>query len=189
MNDLKPVSFLVPVIALILVVVLFIFLLKESGNKAAFKRFTFIVTGLAFLLNFAWEVIQMPLYKGASYDIQQIAFCALASMADAIMVLMICFVFALIYKDPFWTRDLTWQRILNLMMVGGLGAIGAEIIHLSSGNWAYARSMPIIPVVNAGLSPVLQFMILPGLIYYLSFQILERIKTKKKTQFIQSKNK
>lgn len=44
--------------------------------------------------------------------------------------------------------------------------------------------MPLIPVVDVGLSPVLQFMILPVLIYDLSFQILKRTKTTKETQFL-----
>lgn len=174
MNNLKPIIFIVPVIALILVVVLFIFLIKKMNNKAAFKRFTFIVLVLAFLLNFAWEVIQMPLYEGASFDVQNIAFCALASVADAIMVLLLYFCFAFIYRKLFWAQDLTLQRILMLMLVGGLGAIGAELRHVSAGNWAYSKSMLVIPVINVGLSPVLQFMFLPACIYYLSFQMKKR---------------
>ena len=63
MNKLNPLIFLAPVIALTLVVLLFIYLLKKSDDKVAFKRFVFTTLVLAFLLNFAWEVIQMPLYK------------------------------------------------------------------------------------------------------------------------------
>ncbi len=128
---------------------------------------------LAFILNFAWEVIQGPLYKGFTYSKFHIAFCALASVADAIMVLLLYFVFAIIYKQPFWIKHLNLQRTLVLVFIGGTGAILAEIRHLSQGNWAYAPSMPLIPFVNAGLSPVLQFMVLPVLIYYVSFLLLK----------------
>ena len=48
-------------------------------------------------------------------------------------------------------------------------AVLAELRHLSSGSWGYADSMPIIPIINVGISPVLQFMVLPLLIYFLSF--------------------
>lgn len=169
MNNLNPLIFLVPVIALTLVVLLFIYLLKKVDDKVAFKRFVFITLGLAFLLNFAWEVIQMPLYKDAHFSVEHIAFCALASVADAIMLLLIYFGFALIYKNPLWVQHLTLPRILLLMTVGAIGAIIAEMRHVSAGNWAYDKSMPILPIVDVGLSPVLQFMLLPALIYYLSF--------------------
>lgn len=169
--NLKPIIFLIPVIALTLVVLLFIYLLKKADDKVVFKRFVFTTLVLAFLLNFAWEVIQIPLYKGASFNIEHIAFCALATIADAIMVLLIYFGFALIYKNPLWVENLTLPRILILMLVGGLGAVAAEIRHVSSRSWAYDTSMPIIPVVDVGLSPVLQLMLLPACIYYLSFKI------------------
>ncbi len=170
MNNLNPLIFLVPFIALTLVVLLFIYLLKKSDDKVGFKRFVFTTLVLAFLLNFAWEVIQIPLYKGSSYSIEQIAFCALASVADAIMVLLIYFCFALVYKNPLWVQNLTAPRIFILMLVGVAGAIVAEIRHLSAGNWAYDKSMPILPGVDVGLSPVLQFMLLPSFIYYLSYK-------------------
>ncbi len=171
MNNLNPLIFLVPVIALMLVVLLFIYVLKKANDKAVFKRFVFIALVLAFLLNFAWEVVQMPLYKDASFNLQSVAFCALASIADAIMVLLIYLCFALLYKKPLWVEELTASRIFLVMIVGGIGAIAAEMRHVSAGNWAYDESMPILPLVDVGLSPVLQFMLLPALIYYLSFTI------------------
>lgn len=176
MLKLTPVTFLMPVIALILVIVFYFILSKKSTNKSAFKRFTLIVMIVAYVLNFSWEIIQMPLYKNSSYNIEHIAFCALASVADAIMVLLIYFGFAVIYKNPLWVQNLTLPRILILMLVGGFGAVAAEIRHVSSGTWAYDTSMPIIPVVDVGLSPVLQFMLLPVCSYYLSFRMISMKK-------------
>jgi hypothetical protein len=140
-------------------------------QELAFKRSIFIITCLAFLLNLVWELVQGPLYKGYTYDKQHISFCALASLADVIMVLLLYFGFALVFREALWAQKLTIPRVLSVMLAGGAGAILAEIRHLSAGNWAYAESMPIIPVVQVGLSPVLQFTILPMLIYYLSFHI------------------
>lgn len=169
MSNLNPLMFLVPVFALILVVLLFIYFLKKADNKVVFKRFVFITLILAFLLNFLWEVIQMPLYKNSALSLQSVAFCGLASVADAIMVLLIYFCFALLCKKPLWIEKFTALRVFFLMIVGGIGAIAAEMRHVSAGNWAYDESMPILPIVDVGLSPVLQFMLLPALIYYLSF--------------------
>ncbi len=174
MNNLKISAFLEPIIALILVGLFFGYFSKKASNKIVYKQFIILVTILAFLLNLAWEVIQGPLYKGYRYDVPHITFCALASVADAIMVLLIYYGLALIFKNPLWVQNLSVPRILLVMLIGGIGAILAEIRHLSSGTWAYAESMPIIPQVEVGLSPVLQFTVLPAVIYYLSFYFLKK---------------
>lgn len=57
------------------------------------------------------------------------------------------------------------------MAVGGTGAILAEVAYLSAGNWAYTDKMPLIFGTGAGLTPVLQFIVLPVLIYSLSLYI------------------
>lgn len=167
-----------PAIALILVVALYVFFNKKTLNKSAFKKFILLVTIQAFLLNFTWEVVQGPLYESFSEDIRHIAFCALAAVADAIMVLLLYLGFALVYnKNPFWIQNSTTLRIAIVVLAGGIGAILTEMRHLYEGNWAYAESMPIIPIVNVGISPVLQFMVLPVLIYYLSFYFLRKVLT------------
>jgi len=171
MNNLNPLTFLAPGIALALVVVMFIYLLKKE-NKVVFRHFVLIILVLAFQLNFAWEVIQMPLYKDASFNFQHIAFCALASVADAIMVLLLYFCFALIYKNNFWIQELIISRLVILILVGGTGAIIAERIHIATGTWSYSSAMPILPVLDVGLSPVLQFLLLPICIYFLGLRIL-----------------
>jgi len=138
----------------------------------------FIITVLSFLLNFSWELIQIPLYKDSSYSIDHIAFCALASVADALMVLLLYFSFALIFKNLFWIIHIKWQHVVILILIGGTGAVLAEIRHLSLGTWAYADSMQIIPIVNVGLPPVLQFMILPSVVYFVSLLLLKRYEKK-----------
>lgn len=130
---------------------------------------------LAFLLNLIWELLQMPLYDNTSFKINHVAFCALGSVADAIMVLLIYLGLAVIFKNAFWIYPLKWHRILLLILIGGVGATLSEIRHLSLGNWAYSDMMPLLPFVNVGLSPVLQFMILPVFIYILSFKLLWRV--------------
>lgn len=181
MNNIQPAIFLVPIIVLILVVGMYFSLLKSSTNKKAFKSLVLIIAVLAFLLNFVWEVLQLPLYKDAAYDVEHIAFCALASVADALMVLLLYLCFALINKKPFWAQDMVFPQVFALIIIGGIGAIIFEIAHTAAGNWDYADSMPMLPLVNVGLSPVLQFLLLPALIYYVSFLLLKKV-SKQETQ-------
>ena len=65
-------------------------------------------------------------------------------------------------------QNIQWQRVVIVIVIGGVGAILSEMRHLSIGSWAYDDSMPIIPMVNVGLSPLLQFALLPIVIYLLS---------------------
>lgn len=175
MNNLKISIFLGPATALILVVVFYRYFSRKASNKLAFRHFIFLTSLMAFLLNLAWELIQGPFYKGYQYDIRHISFCALAAVADAIMVLLIYFGLALVFKNALWAKNLSIPRVLLVMLIGGVGAILAEVRHLSAGSWTYAESMPVIPFVDAGLSPVLQFTVLPALIYYLSFFFLKTL--------------
>jgi len=180
MNSINPIIFLFPVIALISVVILYFHLLNKSIDKKAFRKFIFTAVVFAFLLNFSWEVAQIPFYKATSFAAGHIAFCALASLADAIMVLLLYLGLGFIYKNPFWIQDVKLYRVVILIFTGATGAILSELRHLSLGTWAYADSMLIIPIVNVGITPVLQFMILPLLVYLLSFHGLVILNRKGK---------
>lgn len=166
MESLSPALFLVPTIALTLAIVAYRNFSKRVSNQSAFRRYVAIVAGVAYLLNLAWEVSQGFLYKGYEYDFRHISFCALASVADVLMVFILLFGFGLMYGNVYWTRHLPPYRIAALMVAGGLGAIVAETLHTGRGSWSYAEAMPLLPWLGVGLTPVLQFTILPLVIFW-----------------------
>ncbi len=157
--------FIVPTIALTLVVLLYLYFAKQERDKKNYRNYIIRVAVIAFSLNFIWEVGQGWLYKDFEYDWQHISFCALASIADMLMVLILLFGFSLVYKNVFWTSAIGISKILPLILIGSAGAIFGEIWHTSRGDWAYAEAMPVVPWVNVGLSPLLQFAVLPYLIF------------------------
>ena len=165
---------IIPGIAILLDAVLYVFLLRHTNQKKMFRQIVVTTILFAFFFNVAWEILQMSLFKGGVYDWQHILFCVLATVADVIMVLLIYLGFALIYKNTIWVNKLNTKRIILLILIGGAGAVLAEIRHLAIGTWSYADAMPLIPVLHVGLSPVLQFMVLPILIYILSFKIVAK---------------
>ena len=130
---------------------------------------------ISFILNEAWELLQMPLYSSAFYNFGHIVFCTLGALADMIMVLLLYVCFGFIYKNPFWIWQSNWFKICIVMLTGAAGAVLSEKRHLIIGSWAYDQSMPIVPFVNVGLSPVLQFFLLPVSIYFLSFYIISKV--------------
>lgn len=174
MNTLKPSTFIIPIVALLLDIFLSEKIGKIAADKKAFTRFSFIIIVVAFVLDYIWEMLQMPLFEGMSLNIQSTLYCGLASVADALMVLLLFYGFVLAYNELLWFKNNTAQRVLVLILTGATGAIIIEQIYTSLGNWKYSRLMPIIPIVNVGLSAVLQFMVLPLLSYYLSFYFLNK---------------
>lgn len=174
MENLTLGIFVVPFLALILVICFFFYFSKKSKDKKVFKKFFWRIAFFAYLFNLVWEITQGFLYAGYVYDFPHISFCALATIADVFMVFLLYFGFALIYRNFYWIQRLTFLKTSLLIIAGGAGAIFAETKHLAAGNWAYADAMPLLPIVEVGLSPVLQFMILPLLIYQISYGQLNR---------------
>ena len=127
---------------------------------------------ISFILNEVWELLQMPLYSSAYYNLGHVVFCTLGALADMIMVLLLYVCFGFIYKNPFWIWQSNWFKIFVVMLTGAVGAVLSEKRHLKIGSWAYDQSMPIVPFVNVGLSPFLQFFLLPVVIYFLSYRII-----------------
>ncbi len=168
MENLKATALIVPVIALILIIILYLQLLKHSNSRSVFKRVTYLIISFSLLLNFAWEMLQMPLFLNMLPGWQSTLFCILASVADTIMVLLIYYGFALLYNNNWWMIRPGPYRLMILVLTGGAGAVLAELRHINLGTWGYSTHMPMIPGLKVGLVPVLQFMLLPGVIYFLA---------------------
>jgi hypothetical protein len=173
MENLTPGIFIIPVFSIITVIILTRHFINNANDKRIFMRFVLLVFVFAFLLNSIWEILQAPLYRYFHFEIKHILICELAAIADAIMTLLLYYLFAFIYKNTFWPKNLSMGRIIAVISVGFLGSIISEVIYLKKGNWAYNEAMPIIPVVHVGLSPVLQFIILPLLIYAWSLHFIK----------------
>lgn len=126
---------------------------------------------IGFLLNLIWENAQGPLYKGFTNFWDHFWICFLASIVDAVIILLLYGLFAAWYKNINWVQHLNWQSAALLILLGGAMAVGFEQWALATEQWDYADSMPVVPFLNTGLSPLLQFMLLPLLTYLLSYKL------------------
>jgi len=108
----------------------------------------------AFVLNLLWENLHAPFY--ASYKDGAITEQILirAAFWDAVIVLIVAIVFL---KISFLKRHL-WLSFF----AGALISVAIEYFALATGRWSYGQSMPIIPLLNIGLTPAIQL----GLIAY-----------------------
>jgi len=179
MKDLTSDMFIVPTIALLTTIGLFIFFYQRTEDRRIYIRFLMRIVIISFLLNSIWELAHSPLYQLHQYDFQHVSICFLASLADTIFVLLIIFLFGLVFKNVFWVNHLTVSRIIVLAIVGAIGATIGEMWHTSKGDWVYANYMPLIPWLGVGVSPVLQFTILPLIIFVVNRKILKSLNAKK----------
>ncbi|MBK5214449.1 MAG: hypothetical protein JJE55_12405 [Flavobacteriaceae bacterium] len=165
MEQFKWAILILPVISLIGVVLMYLYFRNKVKNEFTYKYFisTFALT--AFLFNIGWELLQGPLYEGYQYDWNHIRMCLLASVTDMLTLLVMLFGLGLFYKNIFWIQKLSVGKIILIVVSGGTGTILLERLHIAIGYWEYAKAMPILPIVDVGLTPFLQFTVLPIAIF------------------------
>lgn len=119
----------------------------------------FYVFILAFIFNLIWENLHFVLYT--QYQGGEITRLILfrSALFDASMISL----FGILFISFSFLR----QRLWLVLTLATLFAIGLEIFALQTGRWGYEDMMPIIPILNVGLSPTVQL----GLLTYFSFKL------------------
>lgn len=118
---------------------------------------------VALVLNFLWENIHSHLYdnyKGGRIT-QFILF--RASLFDALLISIIV--------SPFIFLESTIQYNWIIIVIGFIVAVFNEWYGLNTKRWKYKPSMPIIPILNVGITPAIQLAILG----YASFYMYENV--------------
>ena len=86
----------------------------------------------------------------------------LVSLKDAVMVLVLYVIVALILRNWHWGRHFTKKRLGALFILGFLWSVGIEYYHVNvHHDWTYAANMPLLPLLGVGLWPVLQMILVP----------------------------
>lgn len=111
------------------------------------KRIIYIFI-IAFALNFAWEHIHSVLYVHYKSGEITNAILMRAAIFDAIFITIL----SLFYLRIAPLKHRLWLTIFLALIF----AIGLEIWATNAGRWAYAESMPIIPIIGTGLTPTIQ---------------------------------
>ena len=136
-------------------------LLRASTATPEFNLAVF-----ALLLNFPWEVLQAPLFEGmaAAPHSTVIGACLQATLGDAVIMLLAHAGVTAVTRRRRWVLSPSWREAAGFAAVGV--AITAAIEWLATRGhwaqtWAYSSAMPLIPGVEIGLSPLLQWVIVP----------------------------
>ena len=89
-----------------------------------------------------------------------------ASLGDLLIVSLILLIDAIILTRIF-PKENSKKRFVAIAITGFILAVIIEKYALAIGRWSYNPLMPIIPILNVGLIPILQMIILPIAIFYL----------------------
>ena len=129
----------------------------------------FNVMLFAFLLNYPWEFIQVPLFEGMAGQPhwQAVKACTQAALGDAVIMLVAYWGVAVLRRNRAWIVAPCWRDLLLLSSIGVGITVVIELLALNGAwvtRWTYSALMPVIPGVGVGLIPVLQWIVLPPLV-------------------------
>lgn len=115
------------------------------------------------LLNLAWEIVQLPLYTiWATARPGSIAFAVLHCTAGDVLIGAAALLLALILNRAGEPADWPLRRIsAGTAMLAVAYTVLSERLNLAAGNWTYSAWMPVLPWVEVGLSPLLQWLLVP----------------------------
>lgn len=132
-----------------------------------------IFFGLSFLFHLLWENIQAPLFIGFESFSQHFFICLFATATgDMIFTAIIYLAIAAVNKDLWWIlKKESYERICTwviAIVVGIFLAVTFEFwaVKLVE-RWEYG-SMPTIPFVGIGITPIVQMIVVPIIVLWMS---------------------
>lgn len=147
--------------------------MTTRGSHLRWRRhpqFLAILLLVGFVSNEIWEVAQMYAYIRASGSSSMSEFlrCSRAAVGDAVIILGICAVGALASGDPGWGMRGKWNVYGTSSVLGLIYATLMELWSVAAGRWSYSERMPLVPMLDVGLWPLLQLTVLPPLSFWLA---------------------
>ncbi len=154
----------------------------QSGTRSYRARNTWLRALRNYILtlgiaNLLWEFAHLPLYelwRTASYG--ELAFAAIHCTGGDILIGTSSIVAALlIVGEERWPVAGHRSVFFLTLLIGFSYTVFSEWLNIEVRQaWAYSELMPVIPVINMGLSPALQWVLIPMLAYRLALGVRNR---------------
>ena len=118
---------------------------------------------LSFFLNFFWEVVQTYFYtmKDAPFNTMLYGWIH-CTLGDVFLTLASFWVISVFNHSRRWFLKLSRLNFIGFVMFGIVATVISERVnvHLLR-SWSYNELMPIILWINVGLTPFLQWIVIP----------------------------
>lgn len=125
----------------------------------------------SFVLHFVWEFVQVPTYTGMAELLHWEAtkLCMSATFGDVAFALTAFWLASLAARRRDWIIRPTRLPAAIFVAVGIVLTVGFEYYYTNiSMRWTYSDLMPLVPPLGTGLSPLLQWFIVPPLVVWLT---------------------
>lgn len=133
---------------------------------------------LSFLGHFTWEILQAPLFASLSQTghFVGIAICLKATFGDLAIALTAFWCAAFAGKGRGWVAKTGTLAPAVFFAIGLLTTVGLEYFNTEmTDRWAYDGSMPVLPVLGTGLSPILQWVFVPMFVLWYMRRLTPKI--------------
>ena len=123
-----------------------------------------IYLGLTTGLHVIWEVAQLPLYTiWPTGSPQEIAFAVFHCTVGDLMIATLSLVMALVcFGSAAWPRERFFPVMVATLAIGIGYTVYSEYLNTAVRKaWAYSELMPTLPPLGTGLSPLLQWIVVP----------------------------
>jgi hypothetical protein len=138
--------------------------------------FATALAAVAFVLNWLWEMAQMPAYTelaGRRWS-DTLVPCTVATAGDVGLTFVVYGVGALAAGRLSWGEAKKWNVYAAAAILGALIAIAIEWRAARTGRWSYTEDMPIVPGLGVGLWPLLQLVVLTPLSIWIAWWLGKR---------------
>ena len=115
-------------------------------------------------LHLLWEVLQLPLYNlwttaSLGAQVYAVLHCTIGDVMIAAATLGTAL---LAIKAKHWPGSASRTVWFGSVMLGILYTVFSEWLNVEiRGSWGYSESMPVLPFLGTGLSPLLQWLVVP----------------------------
>ncbi len=125
----------------------------------------------SFLLHFVWEFLQVPTYAGMAEMAhwQGVKLCTSATIGDVGFALTAFWTASLAARTRHWMGNQVAFPVLVFLGTGIALTVGFEFYYTQvTLRWTYSDLMPLVPPFGTGLSPLVQWIVIPPIVLWLS---------------------
>ena len=118
------------------------------------------------LTNLIWETLHLPLYTlWEQGSVQEQAFAVLHCTGGDLLIATTTLILTLLLTgNSAWPVSRFYRVAVMTTCSGVLYTIFSEWLNIVlRKSWAYSELMPVVPLIDTGLSPLLQWLLLPPL--------------------------
>ena len=138
--------------------------MNELRWHSAIRHYLLAIAGL----NLLWEVAQLPLYTIWRTGSAQEIFVAVlhCTAGDAVIAISALILALMLFGTGDWPNQRHRPVSVFAVLFGLIYTIYSERINITSGAWSYSDLMPIIPWLDVGLTPILQWIVIPSFCFW-----------------------